>query len=99
MVRVEANYNQCSTVSQLQLVRGSIYFVTVDCSGVQLSPDGQANSQKQVQLQFTSSGAWDPTNDWSFQGIPSNPGAPPVKVNNIVVLDNGTEVSGVMPNR
>lgn len=97
MLKVDAGYNQCSSVSQVQPYSGSIYYVLVDCSGVLLSPDGQNDFRKQVQLQITSSGAWEPANDWSFSGIPTNPGAAPVKASNIVVYDNGVKVSGNAP--
>ncbi len=37
--------------------------------------------RKEVQFRMTSFGAWNPSNDWSFTGIATTPGAPPIKLN------------------
>jgi len=50
-----------------------------------------------VQFRITSTGAWDPSNDWSYQGIPSTPGASPQLAPRIVVYDGGTRVFGEEP--
>jgi hypothetical protein len=99
MITVAAYYNQCSSVSQLQPYSDSIFYVLVDCSGLLVSPDGQNDFHKQVQFQLTSSGAWSLGNDWSYQGVPSTPGATPVKIRNIAVYDAGVRVSGDEPPR
>ncbi len=97
MIRVTSDYDQCSSVSPLRPYSGNIYYIVVDCSGVSLAPDGPADFRKQIQIQFNSSGAWDPTNDWSYQGIPRAPGASPVKVNDIAVYDDNVKISGNDP--
>ncbi len=98
-ITVTANYNECTSVSPLKPYSGDIYYTLVDCSGKVLAPSGQGNYRKQVQLQMSSTGAWNPANDWSFQGVSATPGAPPVKVPNIVVYDNGVKVFGNEPGR
>ncbi len=98
-VTVAAYYNECSSVSQLQPYSGNVYYILADCSGKTLAPNGPSNYRKQVQLQMTSAGAWNPTNDWSYQGVPTAPGAAPVKVANIAVYDNGVKIYGNEPGR
>jgi endoglucanase len=99
MVTVASYYNEGASVSQLQPYSGNIYYVLVDCSNTAIFPGGQNNFRKQIQLQMTSRQAWDPKNDWSYQGVPTAPGATPVKVANIVVYDNGVKVFGNEPPR
>ena len=43
-------------------------------------PGGQSNYRKEVQFRIASSGAWDPTNDWSYTGVSTTPGSTPVLV-------------------
>ncbi len=76
---------------------GSIYYVTVSCAGVKIYPGGQQHYRKEVQFRIASSGAWDPTNDWSYAGVSTTPGSTPVLVNNIPVYDAGTRVFGNEP--
>ncbi len=99
MITVASDYNECALVSQLQPYSGNIYYVSVECSNTSIFPGGQNNFRKQVQFQMTSRGAWDPKNDWSYQGVPTTPGASPVLVTNIVVYDNGVKIYGNEPPR
>ncbi len=98
-VKVASYYSEGATVSQLLPYSGNTYYVLVDCSNTPIFPGGQSNFHKQIQFQLTSSQAWDPTNDWSYNGIPTSPGATPVKMANIVVYDNGIKVYGSEPPR
>ncbi len=97
MITINTNFNQGATVSAPQLLSGSTYYVKVDFTGTKIYPGGQSNFRKEVQFRITSSGAWDPTNDWSFQGIPTTPGATPVKTQNISLYDGATKVFGNEP--
>ncbi|GHO62495.1 hypothetical protein KSC_013870 [Ktedonobacter sp. SOSP1-52] len=99
MLSLNTNYTECgSHLSGPTQYSGNIYYITVSCAGTPIYPGGQSNYQKQVQFRITSSGAWDPTNDWSYQGVATPSGATPVKVTNIPVFDGSTQVWGNTPN-
>ena len=97
MITINTNFNQGATVSAPQLLSGSTYFVRVDFTGTNIYPGGQSASRKEIQFRMASSGAWDPTNDWSFTGIATTPGAPPIKAPNISVYEGATRVFGAEP--
>jgi endoglucanase len=97
MITINSNFNQGATVSTPQLLSGSTYFVKVDFTGTKIYPGGQSNFRKEVQFRMTSSGAWDPSNDWSFTGITTTPGGTPVKAPNISLYDGATKVFGAEP--
>jgi hypothetical protein len=69
-ITLTANFNQCTAPQAPVQFSGSIYSITVSCLGVKIYPGGQSNYRKEVQFRIASSGAWDPTNDWSFTGRP-----------------------------
>jgi chitodextrinase len=97
MITVSSTYNQCSAPKGPTLWAGSIYYMEVSCAGQLIYPGGQSESRREVQFRLASSGAWDPTNDWSYSGIATSPGATPVKTANVVVYDNGKKVYGSEP--
>jgi endoglucanase len=96
-ITLSANFNQCTAPAAPVQFSGSIYSITVSCVGVKIYPGGQSNYRKEVQFRIASSGAWDPTNDWSFAGVAATPGSTPVKVTHIPVYDNGARVFGLEP--
>src|SRR6187455_3115775 len=96
-ITINANYNQCSAPTGPTLHAGSVYYITVNCTGVKIYPGGQSNYRKEVQFRIASSGAWDPSNDWSFTGVGTTPGSTPVLVQRIPVYDNGVRVFGNEP--
>lgn len=97
MISLNLQYTECGNqLSGPTQYSGNIYYITVSCAGVLVYPGGQSNYQKQVQFRITSSGAWDPSNDWSYQGVAAQ-GATPVKVTNIQVYDGSTLAWGVAP--
>lgn len=97
MLTLSTQYTECgSQLSGPTQYSGNIYFITVSCAGVPLYPGGQSNYQKQVQFRISSAGAWDPTNDWSYQGIAAQ-GASPLKVSNIQVFAGSTLAWGTAP--
>ena len=96
-ITINANYNQCLAPSGPTLHAGSVYYITVNCTGVKIYPGGQSNYRKEVQFRIASSGAWDPSNDWSFTGVGTTPGSTPVLVQRIPVYDNGVRVFGNEP--
>jgi endoglucanase len=97
MITVTTNFNQGATVSAPQQFSGSIFFVKVDFTGTKIFPGGQSESRKEVQFRIASSGAWDPSNDFSFMGIATTPGATPIMAPNISVFDGATKVFGNEP--
>jgi endoglucanase len=97
MLTITTNFNQGATVSAPQLFSGSTFFVKVDFTGTRVFPGGQSDSRKEVQFRIASSGAWDPSNDWSFMGITTTPGGTPTKASNISVYDDATKVFGNEP--
>ncbi|RAJ47138.1 processive endocellulase [Kitasatospora sp. SolWspMP-SS2h] len=96
-ITLTTNYNQCGAVSGPTFYAGSTYYVTVDCSTTVIAPAGQSAYRKEVQFRIASSGAWDPTNDWSYQGISLVPGSTPVDAPNIRLLDGGVPQWGAEP--
>lgn len=96
-ITLTTNFNQCLAPTGPTQHSGSIYYITVSCLGVKIYPGGQSNFRKEVQFRIASSGAWDPSNDWSFSGVGTTPGSTPVLVQRIPVYDNGTRVFGSEP--
>ncbi len=76
---------------------GSVYYVTVNCTGTKIYPGGQPHFKKEVQFRIASSGAWDPSNDWSITGVNTTPGGTPALVQRIPLYDNGVRVFGNEP--
>src|SRR5678816_1566021 len=96
-ITINANFNQCTAPSGPTLHAGSVYYITVNCTGVKIYPGGQSNYRKEVQFRIASSGAWDPSNDWSYTGVSTTPGSTPVLVQRIPVYDNGARIFGNEP--
>jgi len=96
-ISVRANYNQCSAPQPPKQHAGDVWYVEVDCTGTSVFPGGQSAYRKEVQFRISSEGAWDPSNDWSYQGIETTPGAAPVKAERIPVYDAGERVFGAEP--
>jgi len=66
---------------------GQVYYVTADCTGVKVYPGDMQTYRKSTQFTITSSGSWDPTNDYSYQDI-AGAGWSGVKTSKILI-DNG----------
>jgi endoglucanase len=96
-ITINANHNQCLAPTGPTQHSGSVYYVTVSCQGVKIYPGGQSNYRKEVQFRIASSGAWDPSNDWSMLGVNTTPGGTPSLASRIVLYDNGTRVFGTEP--
>jgi len=93
-ISVTTNYNQCSAASGPIQFSGSTYYVEIPCTGV--APAGQSAYRKEVQFRITSSGTWDPANDWSAVGLGS--GNTVAQTDRIVLRQAGKVVWGVEPN-
>ena len=96
-ITLSSAYTQCAAPSGPTQYSGNIYYITISCAGAKIYPGGQSAFKKEVQFRIASSGAWDPTNDWSYTGVATTPGGTPVKVSNIVLYDNGVRVWGNEP--
>ncbi len=96
-ITVTANYNQCSAPSGPALHAGSVYYVTINCTGTRIYPGGMPHYKKEVQFRIASSGAWDASNDWSITGVNTTPGGTPALVQRIPLYDNGVRVFGNEP--
>jgi endoglucanase len=96
-ISVTANYNQCLAPSAPTLHAGSVYYITVNCTGTKIYPGGQPHFKKEVQFRIASSGAWDSSNDWSITGVSPTPGGTPALVQRIPLYDNGVRVFGNEP--
>ncbi|HEX3761685.1 MAG TPA: glycoside hydrolase family 9 protein [Kofleriaceae bacterium] len=97
MLTLSMNFNQCQAPTGITQWAGNIFAVNLSCVGILIYPGGQPVWRKEIQFRITSSGAWDPTNDWSFTGVAPTPGATPVRVDHITVYDNGKLVWGQEP--
>ncbi|KAH8553780.1 EndoEXOCELLULASE [Umbelopsis sp. PMI_123] len=90
------NYNQCGSnaVSGPFQAFGNVYYMNISCAGDAIYPGGQQYFQQQIQVRIISSGTWDPTNDWSYQGLTTSN----QRVTNIPLFEGSTVVYGNMPN-
>ncbi len=96
---VSTAYNQGSGVSPLRQWAGSIYYVEISFSGINVYPGGQSESRKEVQFRIslpttTNTADWSSANDWSFSGLNSTDR---LKTRRIPVYDNGVKVYGDEP--
>ncbi|MEU3163726.1 glycoside hydrolase family 9 protein [Streptosporangium sp. NPDC006930] len=96
-VSVTSAYNQCKAPTGPTLLSGKTYYVTVDCSNTSIAPAGQSQHRREVQFRIASTGTWDPSNDWSYTGIPTTPGATPVRTQNMTVYAGTTKIWGNPP--
>ncbi|MGA1979112.1 MAG: glycoside hydrolase family 9 protein [Sedimentisphaerales bacterium] len=98
-VTVTKNYSEVPvTVSGPTLLSDNIYYVTVDYSGSAIFPGGQSEcareTQVRIRLPYTApDAAWDPTNDWSYQGLTGTF----AQTSYIPVYDNGVLLYGQAP--
>ncbi|MFI7463785.1 glycoside hydrolase family 9 protein [Nonomuraea sp. NPDC049646] len=95
-ISVSSAYTQCKAPT-LGSAGGSVLYVDVDCSGQAIAPAGQSQHRREVQFRITSAGAWNPADDWSYQGIPATPGATPVQTQNITLYSGATKIWGEPP--
>ncbi|MPZ85939.1 MAG: endoglucanase [Actinophytocola sp.] len=94
---ITAHYNQCMPPSGPTQHAGAVYYVTVDCGNTEIAPAGQAEHRREIQFRITSSGSWDPTDDWSYQDVATTPGATPVTVEHMTLHAGGTPIWGEEP--
>lgn len=90
-------YNQCAAPAGPTQHSGSVYYVTISCAATLVAPIGQSEHRREVQFRITSAGSWDPTNDWSYAGVATTPGAAPVTVQNLPLYSGTTRIWGNPP--
>ena len=100
-VKVTCGYSQGAVVSQLKPwnAEKNIYYVDVDFSGIKIYPGGQSACRSEVQFRMaapTESKVWDPSNDYSYEGISDTP-SEPVVTEKIALYDDGKLVWGSTP--
>ncbi|MFI6924869.1 glycoside hydrolase family 9 protein [Nonomuraea spiralis] len=95
-ISVSSAYTQCKAPT-LGPAGGSVYYVNIDCSGQAIAPAGQSQHRREVQFRISSAGSWDPSDDWSYKGIPATPGATPVLTKNITLYSGATKIWGEPP--
>ena len=92
-ITVSSAYNQCATPEDVHHVSGDLYYVEIDCTGEKIFPGGQSEHRREVQFRIAGGPGWDPSNDWSFQGIGNELAPAPY----IVLYDDGVPVWGTAP--
>jgi hypothetical protein len=74
-ITVTKNYSEVPvTVSGPAHLSDNVYYVTVDYGGNAIFPGGQSYCARETQVRIrlpydAPDAAWDPTNDWSYQGL------------------------------
>ncbi|WP_229691500.1 glycoside hydrolase family 9 protein, partial [Sphaerisporangium melleum] len=97
-ITLSSAYTQCKAPAGPTQYSGKVYYVTIDCSGTGFAPAGQSESRREAQFRIaSSSGSWDPANDWSYAGVATTPGGTPVTVTHIPVYSGGTKIYGEVP--
>lgn len=95
-ISVSSAYTQCKAPT-LGSAGGTTYYVDIDCSGQAIAPAGQSQHRREVQFRITSAGTWDPSDDWSYKGIPTTPGTTPAQTKNITLYSGATKIWGDPP--
>jgi hypothetical protein len=98
-VRVTTGNMEGSSVSALKPWEGDVYYVEVSFDGVPIAPGGQTTFRKEAQVRLSlpddaPAGAWDPTNDWSYEGLATGSRA---QAPRIPVYEDGRRLSGDVP--
>lgn len=97
-ISVNNNFSQCGGgVTGPVQWSGNTYYVQINCLGTKIFPGGQSEHRREVQFRISSSGAWNPSDDHSFQGLAGVTGGQVVKTNRIVLYDNGVRIWGTEP--
>lgn len=101
-VTINTNYNNGAVVTGLLPwdTSKNIYYVNVDFTGTKIYPGGQSAYRKEVQFRMSApqnTNIWDNSNDPSYQGIATTPGATPVETKKIPVYDAGKKIFGDEP--
>lgn len=99
---ITTNYNQGAKMSEVTAwdEANHIYYVEADFTGTKIYPGGQSDYRKEVQFRIAApseTNFWDNSNDFSFEGIPTDTNEDPVQTEKMPVYDDGVLVYGVTP--
>jgi endoglucanase len=74
-ITVTQGAGEAGVVSRPVHWSGTVYYVEMDLTGTKIYPAGRAESERQsaFTLKAPTAAAWDPSNDWSRQGLVSSP--------------------------
>jgi endoglucanase len=91
-------YNQCSAPTGPTQFSGTTYYVQVSCAGQRISPTGQSDWRREVQFRivFPAGSTHNFTQDWSYQGISTNPNVPAV-MSRMTLHDGAAQIFGSPP--
>jgi uncharacterized membrane protein len=98
-LQVQTFTNECGSgggITGPTQFSGNIYFVNINCLNTNIYPGGDTEHRREVQFRITApntAGSWDPTNDYSFQGLLSTL----THTRNIVLFNAGTRIWGNEP--
>jgi hypothetical protein len=102
-ITVTQGSSEAGTITGPFLWDGTIYYIEVDFSGTAIYPAGRVESERSTTftLAAPTDAAWDPTNDWSRQGMVANFTYEPVDYSGmtsfIPLYDGATLLSGEEP--
>ncbi|MEO3845534.1 MULTISPECIES: glycoside hydrolase family 9 protein, partial [unclassified Streptomyces] len=89
-----SGYSECpSPLRGPFQAEGDLYYVELDCTGKAIFPGGQSQHRAEVQFRITGGPGWDPTDDWSYQGLTNQP----ARAENFPLYDSGELVWGEGP--
>lgn len=89
-----SGYSECpSPLRGPFQAEGDLYYVELDCTGKEIFPGGQSQHRAEVQFRITGGAGWDPTDDWSYQDLTTEPAA----AANIALYDAEEQVWGKEP--
>jgi len=101
-VLVTTNYMEAGNASQLQVWNEEkhIYYVEIDFSGADIRPGGQSAYKKEVQFRMRNAeGAWDNSNDPSYECITGNNGSRLQPATTFALYEGDQLVYGAEPAR
>jgi endoglucanase len=93
-ISVSSPYSQCGSPT-VKPFSGAVHYVEISCS-TGVAPGGQSRYRKEIQFRITSSGTWDPANDWSRTGLAPS-GSAPVTSNRLNLVEGTGTIWGTPP--
>lgn len=103
-ITVTLSQHEGATLSGPFQWNGNVYYVVLDFTGTKIFPGGRAECEKMANFTISAptDAAWDPSNDWSRQGLVGSPFTyEPVDLTGqtefICVYDNGEIIWGQEP--
>jgi hypothetical protein len=87
-ITLSSGYSECASPMRGPFqADGDLYYVEIDCGARDIFPGGQSQHRAEVQFRITGGAGWDPTNDWSYQGLTGTA----LTQTDRITLYNGTE--------